>query len=113
MLCVFAGCALCLTPLARPASALVLDPLGWSLLVFCGVNSAVSYGALAASLEHLEASRVGAVLALVPLATLASVSLASGIWPAAVHSEHIAAGMLVGAVLVVCGSLLTALGGDG
>ena len=112
MLCVFAGCALCLTPLARPASAAGLDSLGWFLLIFCGLNAVVSYGALAASLEHLEASRVSAFLALVPLATLSFVSLASRLWPEAAASEHIAWQALVGAAAVVCGSLVTALGGD-
>ncbi len=112
MLCVYVGCGFCLTPLANPLAILDLDSLGWALLVFCGLNTVIGYGALAASLQHLEASRVSAVLALVPLATLAFVSLASGLWPHAVAPEYIAGGALAGAVLVVLGSLLTALGGD-
>ncbi len=112
MLCIYAGCGICLTPLAQPMAALDLDALGWSLLVFCALNTVLGYGALAASLQHLEASRISALLALVPLATFSSLWLASGLWPQSVAPENIAAIALAGALLVVCGSLVTAVGGE-
>jgi drug/metabolite transporter (DMT)-like permease len=111
MLCLYAGCALCFWPFAHPSA---LANLGWlplALLLFCAVNTLVAYGAFASALEHWEASRVSAVIALTPLATLAFSSLAARIWPARFAAELLSAPSLAGAALVVAGSLVVALGG--
>jgi hypothetical protein len=65
------GCALAFAPLASPSSLARLDAAGAGVLAFCALNTVVGYGAFAESLAHWEASRVGAVLALTPLGTLA------------------------------------------
>jgi drug/metabolite transporter (DMT)-like permease len=110
MLCIFAGCAICFAPFAHPAKFASLSPWSWGVLVFCAANTLVAYGAFAAALEHLEASRVSAVLALTPLATLAFASVVTQIAPEQFATEHLSGASWVGAALVVCGSLLTALG---
>ncbi len=111
MLCVYAGCALCFWPWAEPArvSGLGAGPL--ALLLFCTANTLVAYGAFAAALEHWEASRVSAVLALTPLATLGFSFLTAQLWPARFAAEALSGASLAGAALVVGGSLLVALGG--
>jgi drug/metabolite transporter (DMT)-like permease len=108
LLCLYAGCAIGLTPLAEPRHLAALDGLSWGLLIFCALNTLIAYGAFAASLEHLPASRVGALIALTPLATFALVALADAIWPGSLPPEHFSPGMLAGALVVVVGSVLTA-----
>jgi drug/metabolite transporter (DMT)-like permease len=111
MLCIYAGCALCFAPWSHPSAFVGLSATTWAILAFCAANTLVAYGAFAAALEHWEASRVSAVLALTPLATLAFSTLASRVQPAQFPTEHLSPSSWIGAALVVGGSLCTALGG--
>ena len=112
MLCIYAGCTVCLSLAAKPATILGLDGMELGVLLFCALNTLVAYGAFAAALAHWEASRVSSVLALTPLATLAFAWLMAALWPALVAPEAISPTSLLGAAAVVGGSLLTSLGGD-
>lgn len=110
MMVIYLACALLLTPWAQPLQLLELSPLqGWLLLACC-LNTLVAYGAFAEALAHWEASRVSATLAITPLVTFGSVALAASWWPEHVRPEQINWIAYGGAVLVVLGSVLTALG---
>ncbi|MFG0381691.1 DMT family transporter [Pseudomonas sp. zbq_18] len=110
MLVIYLACALILTPWAHPLQALQLSPLqGWLLLACC-LNTLVAYGAFAEALAHWEASRVSATLAVTPLVTFSAVALAASLWPEHVLPEQINALGYGGALLVVLGSALVALG---
>ncbi|CAM3829079.1 putative inner membrane transporter YhbE [Pseudomonas reidholzensis] len=110
MMVIYLGCAALLTPWVHPLEALQLSPLqGWLLLACC-LNTLVAYGAFAEALAHWEASRVSATLALTPLVTFVAVALAAWVWPEYVQAEEINALGYVGAVVVVLGSALVALG---
>lgn len=107
---IYGACALLFTPVAKPQLLLNLNPLHSSALLFCGFNTLIAYGAFAESLEHWEASRVSAVIALAPIVTLAAMELVNWLYPNLVPPEHITSLGLVGAVLVVVGSVTIALG---
>lgn len=110
MMVIYLACALLLTPWAHPMQALQLSPLqGWLLLACC-LNTLVAYGAFAEALAHWEASRVSATLAVTPLVTFSAVALAASWWPDHVRPEQINWIGYAGALLVVLGSALTALG---
>ena len=71
MLCIYVGCFLCFSPgSAAGCAGAASRPSTSAVLLFCAANTLVAYGAFAAALNHWEASRVSAVLALTPLATL-------------------------------------------
>jgi drug/metabolite transporter (DMT)-like permease len=70
----------------------------------------VAYGTFAEALVHLEASRVSALLAIVPLTTLAAIWLARLAVPTLVAPEPLTPLAVLGAALVVAGSLAAALG---
>ncbi|MBD2387126.1 DMT family transporter [Cylindrospermum sp. FACHB-282] len=110
MLIIYGGCALLFTPFAKLKSLLTLDPLDLGMLIFCALNTLIAYGAFAESLEHWQASRVSAVLALTPIITLISVWLVSGIAPTLIPPEHLKSIGILGALLVVAGSGTIALG---
>jgi drug/metabolite transporter (DMT)-like permease len=112
MWCIYAGCTLCLLLTARPTAILELDGMELGVLLFCALNTLVAYGAFAAALAHWEASRVSAILALTPLATLAFAWLMTALWPRLITPEAISATSLLGAAAVVAGSLLTSLGDE-
>lgn len=110
MMVIYLCCALLLTPWVHPLEALQLTPVqGWLLLACC-LNTLVAYGAFAEALAHWEASKVSATLALTPLVTFVAVALAAWFWPDFVHAEQINSLGYLGAMVVVLGSILTALG---
>jgi drug/metabolite transporter (DMT)-like permease len=110
MLGIYVGCTALFLPLATPSALADLDPTGWAVLAFCALNTLAAYGAFSEALVHWEASRVSAVLALTPLATLALSTLAAARWPTLVAPEPLGFAALAGAGLVVLGSLATSLG---
>ncbi|WP_442112925.1 DMT family transporter [Pseudomonas sp. NUPR-001] len=110
MMVIYLCCAVLLTPWVHPLEALQLTPVqGWLLLACC-LNTLVAYGAFAEALAHWEASKVSATLALTPLVTFVAVALAAWFWPDFVHAEQINSLGYLGAMVVVLGSILTALG---
>ena len=110
MLVIYGGCALLFTPLARIQSLFILNSFHLGMLVFCALNTLIAYGAFAESLEHWEASRVSAVIALAPIVTLILVAVLSVIAPSWTPPEHFTSIAILGAGLVVTGSVAIALG---
>jgi drug/metabolite transporter (DMT)-like permease len=110
MLIIYGGCALLFTPLAKIKSLFILDTFHLLILIFCALNTLIAYGAFAEALEHWEASRVSAVLALAPIVTLISVAVVSVIAPNWIPLEHFSFIAILGAGLVVTGSVAIALG---
>jgi len=101
--------ACCFMPFVELTPIAELTFLQWGLLLFCCLNTIVAYGAFAEALEHWEASKVSAVLAITPLLTILFANLASWLWPAAPTPQSLNGWSIFGAVLVVIGSAVTAL----
>jgi drug/metabolite transporter (DMT)-like permease len=110
MLVLYAACGLLFSTMAKPQTLIYLNSIEWIALIFCGLNTVVAYGAFAESLEHLEASRVSAIIALAPIFTIASMSITAWLAPGLVNPEHITSLGLLGAILVVGGSMSISLG---
>ncbi|NNM12734.1 MAG: DMT family transporter [Gammaproteobacteria bacterium] len=109
---VYLGSALVLIPTTDVASVESLDALGWALLAFACLNSIFAYGGFAEALDHWEASRISAVLTLVPLLTLGFVELIHWWFPERLASENLNLLGYCGALIVVTGSAITALAGQ-
>jgi drug/metabolite transporter (DMT)-like permease len=69
----------------------------------------VAYGCFAEALEHWEVSRVSAVVTLAPVFTVLGVHAAGWLWPTAAPAETLSGWNLLGAAMVVGGSMTTAL----
>ena len=110
LLCLYVGGAVLFAPLAEPLRFQRLTAIELAAFVFCVANMMASYGAFAEALNHLEASRVSAVLAIVPLSTLAAIWAARIVMPTLVAPEPLTPLAVLGAALVVAGSLSAALG---
>jgi drug/metabolite transporter (DMT)-like permease len=109
MLVIYISAALMFAPFASFSQLQHLA--GWQWLVFltCVVNTVIAYGAFAEAMNHWEASRVSAVLALGPLGTISCAAVAEKVWPGAFVYEPINGLSIVGAVVVVVGSSMVAL----
>lgn len=106
---IYVAGALCFLPVIDITPVFELSLLHWALLLFCCLNTIVAYGAFAEALEHWEASKVSAVLAITPLLTILFANLAAWLWPGAPEPEALNLLAVLGAVLVVFGSAVTAL----
>lgn len=101
-----------LLPAAAPAQLWALSPLSWAIVFYCALNTLVAYSAFAESLNHWEASRVSAVLALTPLGTVAFVLLAGRFYPGVLPTERLNWVSVAAAGMVVVGSVVTSLAGQ-
>lgn len=106
---IYVAGALCFMPFIEVSPMAQLSILQWGLLIFCCLNTIVAYGAFAEALQHWEASKVSAVLAITPLLTILFANLVSWIWPEAPIPQSLNGWSVFGAVLVVIGSAVTAL----
>jgi drug/metabolite transporter (DMT)-like permease len=107
---IYGACGLLFGMLAKPQILLQLNSIEWLALIFCGLNTVVAYGAFAESLQHWEASRVSAILALAPIFTIVAMSMTAWLAPGLVDPEHITSLGLVCAILIVSGSVSISLG---
>lgn len=107
---IYGSCTILYLPIATPTAIFTLTPFQLVILLFCGLNTFVAYGCFAESLEHWEASRVSAVLALAPIITLISVDICALLFPLLLKPEHFTFLAVTGAIFVVIGSMMIALG---
>ena len=111
LLVIYAAASITLLPASIPAA--IGDLTAWpvALLVFCCLNTVIAYGAFGEAMSHWEASRVSAVIALSPLLTLLFGWLLGHLSAGYENTDQLDALSLAGALVVVCGSALCALGG--
>ncbi len=109
--CIYLLATLLLLPTADLSALRGLSAAAWWALLYCALNTLGAYGAFAEALAHWEASRVSVVLALTPLLTLATVELLHWLVPEWVTPETIGLVGVIGALVVVSGSIVTSLFG--
>ncbi len=106
---IYAFSIVVLLPFISPLSLFQLTQFQFFLLLFCCVNTLVAYGCFAEALNCWDASKVSAVLALAPLFTIGSLKLVVYFLPEYQFSDRLTLLSLIGALLLVVGSVLTAL----
>ena len=106
---IYAFSMLVLLPFISPLSLFELTQMQILMLLFCCLNTLVAYGCFAEALNCWDASKVSAVLALAPLFTIGSLKLVVLFQPDYAFSDRLSLLSLLGALLLVVGSALTAL----
>ncbi|NKB34930.1 MAG: EamA family transporter [Pseudomonadales bacterium] len=109
LLLIYVFSSLALAPFVVPSTLLSLSQLQLGLLVFCCINTLVAYGCFAEALKLWDASKVSAVLALAPLFTIGSLRIIVYFNPDYAFSDRLSWLSIFGALLLVVGSILTAL----
>lgn len=110
IVCIYGTGAVLFLPMAKPAQIELLTGVQWIFLLFSVAATSFSYVAFAEAMNRWQASRVSAVLAVVPILTITFVSIGALIVPSVIQPESLTLLSLSGAVLVVVGSILSALG---
>ena len=106
----YLGGVILLLPFIKPATLFDLNSIQLAALLFCSLNLVLAYGAFTEALQLWDAAKVSAVITLAPLLTIVSMMIAVKFWPAAFADSELNTLAYVGAVLVVTGSMLAALG---
>ncbi len=106
---IYVGAVAALLPVSAPALVTALSPLQLAMLAFCCANTLAAYGAFGEALHHWEVSRVSAVLSTAPLFTIGAMWLLARLVPGLLPPEGLNAASVVGAMLVVAGSMACAL----
>jgi len=109
MLMIYLCGAVAFLPFSEPASVATISPWALAMLIFCCLNTLIGYGAFAEAMNHWHASKVSAVLATTPLVTIVSLDLSSWLVPEHFAPVHLGVISTIGALLVVAGSVITAL----
>lgn len=100
-------------PLAQPSRLFDLPAIPFLLLACSVVFTLVSYLSFAESLKRMEASRMGALVSLTPLITIAMMGLLALFDPNLVPMEPLNKPAIGGTILVVVGSMCSTLGKSG
>jgi len=101
---------LLLWPWAHPSKLQALDAPERTALLFCALNTLVAYGAFAEAMKLWQVTRVTALVATTPLFTLLAALLAAHWLRLASAAEPLNGLAVAGAIAVVAGSALCALG---
>lgn len=109
-LLIYAGGTLALLWFISPAALLQLSGVQVWALLFCCANMVIGYGAFTEALHVWQAAKVSAVIALAPVFTIICMQFAVLLWPTQFISSELNVWSYCGAVLVVAGSMVAALG---
>ena len=113
LLAVYLTGAIAVFPLAHLPAYGQLNRLHLLLLAATSLMTFLSYMSYANSIVHLEASRVGLVISLNPMVALLMAALFASLLPGLMRPESLTWPSAAGAVCVVAGSMLGALGSAG
>lgn len=109
MMIIYIGCTISLSPFIEPSSISKLSKVEIWILAFCALNTLLAYGSFAEALAHWEATKVSAVLAITPIMTFIFVGLTNNYFPEMIHKESFDLLVVLGAFLVVLGSMAISL----
>ncbi len=102
--------AVVLFPTAVPSTLSQVEPDQWIAIGYACLNTVGAYGAFAQALKYWQASKVGMVIAMVPVFTLFVINFMSSLFPDLVKPEQIHTLGIVGIVFIVSGSMIASIG---
>ncbi len=107
---IYGACGILFGTLANLQSLTQLNAIEWMMLIFAGLNTVIAYGCFAESLQHWQASKVSAILALAPIFTIVPMSITTWLFPGLVTPERLTPIGIIGAMLIISGSMSISLG---
>jgi drug/metabolite transporter (DMT)-like permease len=109
-LLIYTGGAVLLLFVSAPLAIVKLGWLPLLVLLYGCMNMVLGYGAFTEAMRVWQAAKVSAVIALAPVVTIVCMPLAVWLWPNHYSSSELNLWSYLGAILVVAGSMLSALG---
>lgn len=103
-------CSIAILPIASPEKIFKANTGQIFALIFCGLNTIISYGALVTAMERWQAAQVSAITTLTPLFALVFSDLFALLWPAHFAMQYLNVLGYIGAVAVICGAMFATIG---
>ena len=110
LLMMYFGCAIVFTPMVYLSQVKALTPFALVCFLYCCLNTLIGYGAYAEALNRWDVSKVSVVVTLVPLFTILFSHIAHTISPIHFTAPELNNISYIGAFVVVCGAILSAIG---
>lgn len=110
LLVIYILCVCFLAPFAHIKQIQALNTIELMILFYCGFNTIIGYGALAEAMNCWQVSQVSAVITLTPLFTLIFSDMLAIFWPDYFTMPAINLIGYIGAIAVVLGAMITAIG---
>ena len=107
---IYAAGTVLLLVFISPLALLQLSLFQYGALLFCCLNMVLGYGAFTEAMRVWQAAKVSAVIALAPVFTILTMQIAVRVLPEHFASSDLNALAYIGALTVVAGSMLAALG---
>ncbi len=106
---VYTICTICLLPVMDFSIVPNFDMAQWWIILFCGLNTVVAYGALGEALALIPAAHVSLIITMNPLLTIFLIQLMAKFNYHFIKHEPISDRGYLGALCVISGVLLTLL----
>lgn len=103
---IYLGGSTLILPMAEIETLQGLPTLGVALLIGSALLTSVSYLTFAQALHHIEASRIGVLVALTPVFVVINMELLTALWPGLLPPENLSPTSIIGGLVVVAGSIL-------
>ncbi|WP_425292575.1 DMT family transporter [Actinobacillus vicugnae] len=110
LLLIYLGCTLVFTPFAHISELARLNLVAWGWLAFCGINTVIAYGCYAEALNRWEVSKVSLMMTQIPILTIMLTALSHWLSPELFEAPDLNGLSYIGAVTVVSGAMLSAIG---
>lgn len=110
LLMMYLGCALVFTPMMEFSQVQALTPFTLICFIYCCLNTLIGYGSYAEALNRWDVSKVSVVVTLVPLFTIFFSHIVHTLSPEHFTAPELNSISYIGAFIVVCGAVLSAIG---
>lgn len=111
LMLVYLGCSLLLTPLSTPSQLGELSGFTLICFIYCCGNTLIGYGAYGEALNHWDTSKVSVVTTMIPIFTMLFSLLGHHFFPETFDDPDMNGISYIGALIVVAGAMLAAIGG--
>lgn len=110
LLMIYIGCSIIFTPIAHFSQTFELTPFQLACLIFCCLNTIIAYGTYGEALNRWDVSKVSAIMTQIPIFTIIFSNILTELYPHIFHDADLNWVSYLGAVTVVSGAMLSAIG---
>lgn len=107
---IYIGCSIIFTPFAHFSQALELNAFQVGCLIFCCLNTVIAYGTYGEALNRWDVSKVSAIMTQIPIFTIIFSNILTSWYPHIFHDADLNLLSYLGAITVVSGAMLSAIG---
>lgn len=110
LLMIYLGCTTVFSPVANLSQIYALDTFTAGCLIFCCLNTIIAYSGYAEALNRWEVSKVSVMMTQIPILTIIFSEILYSVFPAYFAEPDLPLLSFIGALLVVAGAILSAIG---